>query len=155
MGRVAVGTRDPREDIGGSIFPAASSAIGPGQGTLYGDAGDGEHQYSLPGIRRAMRDAGRDMVADGGGRDQWSPPLWGMERANSEYRTRFLVALDQPSVARPRFAVFAMRPSATAIHPREFGEPGGVQTRRMVAPGRVTKWGQPSLVWPELGTRNG
>lgn len=142
--------------LSGHVFPAAVQPIGPVTGRFYGDAGDGEQRIAQNGLR--PEDAGRDLVADGGPRAQWSAPLWGMNDAATEYRTRYLVALDAPSAAgRPQFAPrsMAMRPSATAVPVRAFGEPAGVQTRRVVAPGRVTRWEQPNLVWPEFGTRGG
>jgi hypothetical protein len=158
--RDLIDVRDVRL-LQGAYFPPAVQPIGPCTGLFFGDAGDGEHPINEGGrgaIARYPQDAGRDWPADtparGQGFVQWSPPLWGMDDSATEYRTRFLVALDEPSAAgRPQFAPrsLAMRPSATALHPRVFGEPSGVATRRTVAPGRVTRWNQPSLVFPEFG----
>lgn len=139
--------------IRGYVFPPAGQALTAGQGTLYGDAGDGEHEFTVPGAARASKDAGRDTMSDGGWRGQFAAPFWGMLGAIFDFRSRYLVALDQPSIARPQFAPrsMAMRPSAMAVSVREFGEPPGVQTRRTVAPGRVTQWGQATLMWPQFG----
>ena len=147
--------------LSGHVFPAAVSPIGPVPGRYFGDAGDGEHPINEGGRgsrARYPQDAGRDLISDGGAQVQWAPPFWGMRYSAVDFRNRFFVALDEPNAAgRPQFAPrsMAMRPSATALHPRIFGEPGGVQTRRMVAPGRVTRWEQPSLVWPEFGSKGG
>jgi hypothetical protein len=144
--------------LSGHVFEAAVQPIGPVTGRFYGDAGDGEHLLRGGFRDRYPADAGRDLVADGGPRAQWSEPLWGMNDSATEYRSRYLVALDEPSAAgRPQFAPrsLAMRPSATAVPVRSFGEPSGVATRRTVAPGRVTRWNQSSLVWPEYGPAGG
>jgi hypothetical protein len=145
--------------LNGAIFEPAVQPISWWQGPLYGDAGDGEHSISGNGggiHNRYPQDAGQRLSADNAGAVAFTAfghPRWGMSDAATEYRSRYLVALDLPSIARPHFAPrsLAMRPSAEALPVRLSGEPPGVQTRRTVAPGKVTRWEQSSIVWPQFG----
>jgi len=151
-------SRDPRAQVRGHIFPAATQARGLTASVYWGDAGEGEHpiqMYARPD------NAGRDTLPDrrrGAADTQWDP-AFGMEGANDSIRMRFLNSINLGKFIRPTIGAYMngrsdMRPSAVAIHPRVAGEPLPVSRLpggRMVAPGRVTRWEQASLIWPQMG----
>ena len=167
MGYRNVGGDSPETRISGNVFPSAFQPRGLTASVYWGDAGDGEIPIGMPTspIWMDVTNAGRDTVPTlrpGFQDSQWDP-AFGMEGANTSFRYRFLNSLNLGKFIRPTIGAYMngrsdMRPVATAIHPRAYGEmkPQLSQTGgRMTAPGRVTNWEQASLIWPRFGRDKG
>ena len=165
MGYRDIGGDSPETRISGNVFPSAFQPRGLTASVYWGDAGDGERPFDPPLGNLDPANAGRDTLPTlhGGpgsptGDSQWDPS-WGMAGANTSFRYRFLNSLNLGKLFRPTIGSYMngrsdMRPVATAIHPRAFGEAKPVQSLtggRTMAPGRVTNWEQASLVWPRFG----
>lgn len=158
------GSDSPATRISGNVFPAAFQPRGLTASVYWGDAGDGEYDFRPP-LSLDPSNAGRDTVPTlrPGSQDAQWDPAFGMRGANNTRRMRFLNSLNLGKFIRPRIGSYMnggsdMRPTATAIHPRAYGElvPQQSLTRgRMVAPGRITRWEQASLIWPQFGSRDG
>jgi hypothetical protein len=152
--------RNPQKHVGGSIFPAARQGQAITASVYFADDGGHRYGYHKAGKPR-FADAGRDTVADGGRRAQWSD-AWGMAGAELTFRNRWMQTLNLGKFIRPRIGAMMdgrtdMRPTAIAIPPRSFGNPLPVSVLpggRMVAPGRVTRWQQASNIWPTMGKQD-
>jgi hypothetical protein len=159
------GGRNPRSQLRGNIFPAATQPVGFTASVYWGDAGDGEHDILSTGrIWMDESNAGRDTLPTlrPGSQDKQWDDAFGMRGANTSFRYRFLNSLNLGKFIRPTIGSYMngrsdMRPTATAIHPRTMGEPPpmSITGGRMMAPGRVTRWEQASLIWPRFGRDNG
>lgn len=154
--------RDPQAQINGNVFPPARQARGLTASVYWGDAGDSERPYSVP-LSLNVAAGGQDTVSNRGAGSQVSEPFWGMQDAWDSFRYRFLNTLNLGKIIRPTVGSYMngrsdMRPVAEAIHPRAMGEVTPVLSRtggRMMAPGKVTRWEQASLVWPRFGQSPG
>lgn len=152
--------RDPRSQLEGNVFPAADQARALTGSVWWGDSGLSENDYKA--LRLRVDDQGRDTVADGGERAQFST-AYGMADSRDSFRHRFLNTLNLGKLIRPYRATVGngrsdMMPAAEAVSRLATGYPATPAVSRlpggrMVAPGRVTRWPLSSLIWQPMGVR--